>query len=420
MATPLRCTVEEVVASLRPGMTVFVPGLAGESLAFHEALKAAPDQAAGVCFTGLHFPGINRSDYLGLHPEARQRAYVMTPGLRPGLSSGRSELVTLDYPGIYRDFVARAADIDLAIAQVSPPDASGSCSFGPSSDFHPAVWAKARRRVLHVNAKVPRTRGSFSVKLAEVDGWFEADSALVHYDAGSSSPVIEQHAALVASLVRDGDTLEFGVGKLPGAILAALANHRGLRIWSGMATEAVSKLVDAGAIAGKGAIDAGVALGDAAYYARLEKDDSYFFRPVSETHDIRRIAAIDNFCAINSAVEVDLFGQVNADSLNGKLMAGVGGLPAFVAGAQLSNGGRSIVALPAATDDGRFTRIVGSFDRGMVALPRHCADYVVTEHGIAALRGLSMHERARALIAVAAPAFRESLEARWADLAGRL
>jgi len=405
--------VSAVVAGLAPGMTVFVPGLSGESLAFHEALQAAPDKAAGVTFTGLHFPGINRSDYLGLHPDARQRAYVMTPGLRAGLVDGRAELLTLDYPGIYRDLAARAGEVDLAIAQVSPPDREGRCSFGPSSDFHPAIWARARRRVLHVNPQVPRTRGAFSVRLDGADAYFEAGSPLVQYDAGASSPAIAQHAARVASLVRDGDTLEFGVGKLPGAILAALVHHRGLRIWSGMVTDAVSTLLDAGAIAARGAIDAGVALGNAAYYARLERDDSYYFRPVSQTHDVRRLAALNQFCAINSAVEVDLFGQVNADSLNGRLMAGVGGLPAFVAGAQLSNEGRSIVALPAATDDGRHSRIVARFNNGLVALPRHAADYVVTEHGIAELRGRDLRGRAEALIAVAAPAFRTQLAADW-------
>ena len=412
--------VTEVVAGLEPGMTVFVPGLAGESLALYEALKAAPDRAAGVTFTGVHFPGINRSDYLGLHPQARQRAYVMTPGLRPGLIDGRAELAMLDYAGIYRDLAARAASVDLVIAQVSPPDAEGRCSFGPGADFHPAVWSLARRRILHVNPNVPRTRGAFSVRLAGADGHFEAATPLVHYDAGVPSAAIERHAALVASLVRDGDTLEFGVGKLPGAILAALSDHRGLRIWSGLVTDAVSKLVDAGAVAPRGAIDAGVALGDAAYYARLDGDDSYYFRPVSQTHDVRRIAAIDNFCAINSAVEVDLFGQVNADSLNGKLLAGVGGLPAFVAGAQLAKGGRSIVALPAATDDGRHSRIVSRFSNGLVALPRHTADYVVTEHGIAELRGRDLRGRAEALIAVAAPAFRDTLAAEWDAILRRL
>jgi acyl-CoA hydrolase len=187
-----------------------------------------------------------------------------------------------------------------------------------------------------------------------------------------------------------------------------------------MVTAPVAKLVDAGVIAAQGAIDAGVALGDSAFYERIAKDSAFFFRPVSETHDVRRLAAIDNFCAINSAVEVDLFGQVNADSLGGKLLAGVGGLPAFAAGALLSPAGRSIIALPAATDDGRHSRIVAAFNRGLVALPRHAADFIVTEHGIAALRGLGIHQRAEALIAIAAPAFRAQLAAEWAEIARRL
>jgi acyl-CoA hydrolase len=129
------------------------------------------------------------------------------------------------------------------------------------------------------------------------------------------------------------------------------------------------------------------------------------------------MAAIRRFVAINSAVEVDLFGQVNADAVNGRLAAGVGGLPAFAAGAALSEGGRSIIALPAATDDGRFGRIVARLSApGVCAIPRHHADVVVTEHGVAELRGLDLHARARALIAVAAPAMRDNLSAAWAEL----
>lgn len=302
MSTPARLTADALVRTLAPGMTVFVPGLSGESLAFHAALKAAPERAAGVCFTGLHFPGINRSDYLGLHPQARQRGYVMQSGLRAGIADGRAELLPLDYPAIWRDLSARAADIDLVIAQVSPPDDRGLCSLGPCGDFLPAVWTQARRRVLHINPNVPRTNGSVTIRFDDADACFEAASPLLEWDAGDPGDDIAQHAALVASLVRDGDTLEFGIGKLPGAILAALKSHRRLRIWSGLVTDAVTPLIEAGAIAPHGAIDAGVALGNAAYYARLDRNDSICFRPVSETHDVRRIAAIDRFCAINSAV----------------------------------------------------------------------------------------------------------------------
>ncbi|GAC1629408.1 MAG: acetyl-CoA hydrolase/transferase C-terminal domain-containing protein [Nevskia sp.] len=417
---PTLCSAAEIVAGLKPGMSVYVPGVSGESLAFLDALKANPEACAGLRFTGLHFPGINRSDYLALHATARQRAYVMQPGLRAGFKDGRAELLPLDYPGIYRDLAANV-EIDLAIAQLTPPDAEGWCSTGLSCDFLPAVWAKARRRVAHLNPRLPRTAGSFRVRYDELDAAFEADHALLEYDAGEANATMRAQAALVASLVRDGDVLEFGIGKLQAGILDALHSHRQLSVWSGMASAPVLGLLDSGAIRGRASINLGVALGDAAFYARIGRDDSFHFRPVGETHDVRRIAALENFCAINSAIEVDLFGQVNADCVGGRLAAGVGGLPAFVAGALLAPNGRSIIALPAATDDGAISRIVATLgDTGLAALPRHAADYVVTEHGIASLRGLGLQQRAEALIAIAAPAFRAPLAARWAEIAQRL
>jgi len=417
---PNLCSAAQLVASLKPGMTVYVPGVSGESLAFLDALKAAPEHCTGVRFIGMHFPGINRSDYLGLHPEARQRAYVMMPGLRAGFADGRAELLPLDHPGIFRD-IAQNVEIDLAIAQLTPPDAQGNCSLGLAYDFLPAAWAKAKRRVAHFNPRLPRTAGSFRVHVSELDAAFEADHAVVEYDSGTPNEVMLKHAALVASLVRDGDTLEFGIGKLQVGILGALNNHRELKVWSGMVSPPLLPLLDAGVIRGKGQVTGGVALGDMAFYDRVGRDDAFYFRPVTETHDVLKLGLIQNFCAINSAVEVDLFGQSNSDALNGKLVAGVGGLPPFVVGALLSEGGRSIIALPAATDDGRFTRIVPTLgEKSLTALPRHVADYVVTEHGIAALRGLSVHARAAALIAIAAPAFRESLSQSWAEIAKRL
>lgn len=409
-----------LVAELRPGMTVFVPGMSGESQAFFAALRAQPGHAAGVRFVGVHFPGINRNDYLGLHPQARWRGYFMSPALRAGMAEARAELVPLDYPGIFRD-LSEMPPVDLAIAQVTPPDAAGICSLGTSSDFHPAIWARARRRVAHLNPHMPRTRGAFAVHASDFDATFEQAETPLQVDTGTPDDHTQAHARHVAGLVQDGDTLEFGVGKLPAAILSALTSHRRLRVWSGMVAPPVTGLIDSGAIRGRGVIQAGVALGDAAFYARLADDESFFFRPVSETHDIRRMARIRSFCAINSAVEVDLFGQVNAEIIRGRLAAGVGGLPAFVSGARLSRGGRSIIALPAATDDGRHSRIVARLAApGLVGLPRSSADYVVTEHGVADLRGLALHARARALIDVAAPAFRDTLAEQWDELARTL
>jgi acyl-CoA hydrolase len=410
---PAMLSIAQVVDGLHPGMTVFVAGMSGESTAFYQALQARPEKAAGVRFVGALFPGINRFDYLGLAADARQRAYFMQPGLRKGLADGRAELMPLDYPGIWRDL--GQLSIDLALVQVSPPDQQGQCSLGISCDFQAAVFARAGRRIAHVNPLMPRTAGSFPIRYADLDAVFEAGQALIEYDTGVPGPELAAHAGLVASLVRDGDTLEFGVGKLQSAILSALGGHRALRVWSGMASAPLLPLLDRGVVAGRGAVSIGVALGDAAFYARAGRDETFRFLPVSETHDVRRLAAIDSFCAINSAVELDLYGQANADTIKGRQVAGVGGLPAFVAGALLSKGGRSIIALPSTTEDGG-SRIVARLAPGCLsALPRQSADYVVTEHGIAALRDKSLQQRAHALIGVAAPQHRDALAAQWQD-----
>jgi acyl-CoA hydrolase len=412
--------VTEALAPLRPGMTVFVPGMSGESLPFYEQLQGDPTRAEGLTFVGVHFPGINRTDYLGLNSSVRQRAYFMSPAVRAGIAAGRADLISLDYPGIVRD-LEENVPVDAVVAQVSPPDAQWLCSLGASYDFLPSVWRKASLRIAHVNPRLPRTRGSFSVHWDDCQFAFEQEAEIPVLSAEAPDAALLSHAALVADLVSNGATVQFGVGRLQAAILHSLADHHRLRVYSGMISTPVLQLLDAGVIQGEGAIECGVALGDADFYARLDADPTFYFRPSRETHDIRRIAAIPNFCAINSALEVDLLGQVNVDCLNGRLIAGVGGLPAFSSGARLSPGGRSIIVLPATSDGGRTSRIVRALDgRSLVALPRHETDYVVTEYGVAALRGRSLHERARALIAIAAPQFRESLAKAWRDAAADL
>jgi acyl-CoA hydrolase len=405
---------------LHPGMTVFVPGMSGESLAFFDLLRSHPDRAEGLCFVGAHFPSVNHNDYLGLHPTARLRAYFMSPSVRGKLASGRVDLLPLDYAGIVRDLES-TVKIDLAIAQVSSPDANGMCSLGPSLDFLPSVWNRARLRIAHVNPLLPRTHGTFAISLKDCTLAFESEAPVPTLAGEATDAATQRHAQLVAELVADGDTLQFGIGRLQTAILHALKGHRRLRILSGMVSPGVFDLLQCGALSDEHRIECGVALGEAAFYHRLDGEPRFCFRPVRETHDVRRIAAINNFCAINSAIEVDLFGQVNVDCLKGRLVAGVGGLPAFAAGARLSCGGRSIIALPATGDAGRTSRIACPQNHpAPVALPRHEADYVVTEFGVADLRGRGIQARAEALIAIAAPQFREDLAADWRVLLGQL
>ena len=420
MAAPLRRhDIRAVMESLRPGITVFVPGMSGESLAFYEQFCSDPERAAGITFVGVHFPGINCTDYLGLHPEARLRAYFMSPSVRSGIVRGRVDLMPLDYPGIVRDLEQGIA-VDMAIAQVAPPDENGRCSLGACQDFLPSVWRSAGLRIAHVNPRLPRTRGSFSISLGDCDFIFERDCDIPTLAADVPDSDTLQHGGLVAKLVPDGATLQLGIGRLQTAILMSLKNHRRLRVYSGMVSPAVMELLDGGAIQGDGAIECGVALGDSEFYARLDSDPVFYFRPSRETHDIRRIASITDFCAINSALEVDLFGQVNVDYLNGRLVAGVGGLPAFSAGARLAPGGRSIIVVPSTAEGGRRSRIVCPEHHSLSALGRHEADYVVTEHGVAQLRGLSVHDRAKALISVAAPEFQDGLARAWGKIERRL
>lgn len=411
-ARPANLSMGAVVASLRPGMTVFLAGTSGESLAFAEALRANPEAAAGVRFVGVLFPGINLTAYVELHAAARQRAYFMMPAFRPEFLDGRVELLPVDYLGAWRDLAS--LEIDLAIAQTSEPDADGRMSLGICHDFVPAVWARARRRVVHINPAMPRARSGISLRLDECDAVVEADAPLVTLAPEPASAPLRQLAAHVAGIVRDGDTLQLGIGRMVTAVLESLSSHRGLALHAGMATEAVLPLIEGGVIRGPGRINVGVALGGVAFYRRAAQDETFRFAPVCETHDIRRIAAIDNFVAINAALEVDLLGQVNCDTLGGQLVAGTGGMPAFAQGAKLSAGGRAVFALLSSASRGAVSRIVPRLDpSALVGAPRHLADMIATEHGVADLRGATLSERAARLIAIAAPDHRDALQVAW-------
>ena len=268
--------------------------------------------------------------------------------------------------------------------------------------------------MLHINPALPKTQGSFRIRFHDADVYCEETSDLVHYSKAVPESLQHHIAGHVVNLVNDGDTLELGIGKLPSAIVEGLTSHRALKIYSGMVLPNVTNLIDSGSIKGWGAIRAGVALGDPEFYKRLGEDPTFYFQPVSESHNLRRIAEIPSFCAINSAVEVDLFGQVNSDSIKGRQLAGIGGLPSFVAGARLSEGGRSIIVLPSMTDNQKYSRIVPALSsKCCTTLPRHDADYVITEYGVASLRGLSIHKRAEALISIAAPSRRDELFEEW-------
>ena len=402
-----------LIDSIRPGQRVWVPTLSSESAQLAAELRAEPERARDVTFVGVQFPGIDTFDYLALHSQARQRGWFMSPSLRAGLARGRAELLSQDYLGVVRE-LREQPPLDLAIVQLTPPDADGWCAPGVACDFVPLVWGRAQRRVAHLNPRLPRIASSFRVHVSELDGLVEADAPLNDFDEPAAGPLEQRIGAHVATLVRDGDTLQFGIGAVPLALAGSLGSHRRLRFRGGMVSGSLRTLWDAGALDRDAPMLAGVVLGDGGVREFVAQLPHLRLVDVGQTHDVQAIAATPRFVAINTAVEVDLFGQVNAERAGGAIQAGAGGLPAFAIGALASPGGRLVVCVPSTAKRGSVSRIVPALgDQALCTLPRWLADAVVTEHGVAELRGLSLDARAQALIGIASPEHRNALSAAW-------
>ena len=300
---------------------------------------------------------------------------------------------------------------------VSPPDPDGWCSFGPTVDFLAERWPDIAVRIAHINPAVPRTPGHRGIPFNQLTAYMEAQQPLLTMADEAADPVALAIAGHIAELTPDAATLQVGLGKIPGAVLRRLTSHRNLRLHSGLVGDAILDLIAAGAMAAGAAATVGVAIGAPALYARLA-DPVFNFQPVSVTHDPLILGAQERLVTINSALEIDLFGQGYAELGPRGLMSGPGGATDFARGARIAKGLR-IVALPAAAGGGRISRIVPK-GAGPVSLARTDIDVVVTEHGAADLRDKGYDARAQALIAIAAPEHREALDAAWFEQRRRL
>lgn len=401
---------------LAQGREIFAPGCAGHSLLFESWLRARPQRCAGLRFTGVHIPTVNTFAFAGLHPQTRQRSIFLSGDLRASWLEGRVDYLPMTYTATWR-WLREKVSFDTVLVQVAPPDDDGNCSLGVACDFTPAAWPRATRILAHINPRMPRTRGP-SIPLARITAAIEQDMPLLEIADPAADPAMDAVAAQVATLVEDGATLQLGLGRLQSAVLRTVRERRNLRIHSGMVSDGLLGLLDSGALSpAPDAVVAGVALGTAALYDAAPRTVS--FRDVGHTHDHAVLGALPRLTAINSALSVDLLGQVNGEFLSGRQLSGVGGLPDFLQGARQSVGGRGIIALPASTPKGE-SRIVPMLPAGPVSLARVDADCIVSEYGVADLRHLDVHARARALIAIAAPEHREALETQWQALSHRL
>jgi acyl-CoA hydrolase len=402
----------ELVAAARE---VHAPGCAGHSSLFAGWIAERADCIADTRFSGVHIPGVNRHDWSAVGTGARFANIFLSADFRAGYAAGRIEYRPWTYTRTWR-WLRDEARYDLVLLQVAPPDARGMCSLGVACDFAPALLERGFPMVAHVNPAMPRSDGP-AVPWSALAAAVEAELPLLEVADAAPDASLAALADVIAARIADGSTLQFGLGKLQSALLRRLRGHRGLRIHAGMVSDGLLDLLEAGAIAPRCAVHAGVALGSARLYAAAA--DAVHFRPVGWTHDARTLAGLERFVAINSALSVDLLGQVDGETVDGRQISGVGGLPDFVRGAALAAGGRAIIALPARRADGA-SRIVPMLPTGPVSLARHDADEVATEYGVAVLRDADVATRAARLIAIAAPEHRESLARAWAELARRL
>ena len=411
---------DEVVQQLRPGMTVFVAGATAEPGAILEALDRNPERCAGIRFVSVSIPGINDVDFSRLHDDCKATAFFATQGNRDAIASGRIDFMPMHYRSIF-DYLA-AQSFDVVVAQIPPPG-DESFSIGVCADFLPAVLDNATLFVGEVNKQQPAPADSPTWPVSRLDMAIECDrpvGMLAETETDAAAIDIGRH---VAEIIEDGDCLQVGIGSISSAILAALDNKNDLGVHSGLVSDGMMALALAGNINGRNKnIDTGrvvscTTLGSRALLDWVGSAPELRFQAVNYTHDIGVIRQLDQFVSINSAMQVDLFGQVNSDMLNGRQLSGTGGAVDMMRAAKLSKGGRSIIALKATAKGGTISRIVATLTSDTAAtILRTDVDYVVTEFGARRIGQMSVTQRVEALIEIAAPQFRAQLQEDWARL----
>ncbi|MBM4331381.1 MAG: acetyl-CoA hydrolase/transferase family protein [Deltaproteobacteria bacterium] len=413
-----KCSAREALRqAIKPGDRVFFSIASGQPQSLLQAL--AED------FEHYHNVEVVSGYLLTEHPLARPGfessfhcvSLQISPSIRKAWEEGRIDFIPMpisDVPFIYS--AKGPTPVDVALVQVSLPDSDGRVSLGVSTSMAYPLAAGARTIVAEVNDKAPQTMGPCSFPVSEIDYLVESSAPLIPYPEIKIGDTEHRIAEFVAELIPDGATLQIGIGNLPAAILQLLQGKKDLGVHSGMLSDGIVDLVEKGTINNRrknifpGKIVAGELIGTEKLFRFSHNNALLEMHSAEVSHNARLIAEIDDFISINSVIEIDLTGQINAESLNGLQISGVGGQFDFVAGAYFSRGGKSITALTATATKGTISRIVPRLAGGAaVTIPRYLTDIVVTEFGIAKLRGKSFPRRAEALISIAHPAFRDEL-----------
>jgi acyl-CoA hydrolase/GNAT superfamily N-acetyltransferase len=434
---PMLATAQQAVLRIRPGQRIFIGTGCAEPL---ELVSALTQRAYDLPDTEIvHLLTFGEAPYA--HRELAQffriNSFFIAENVRDIIQEGLGDYTPVFLSEIPRLFHSGQLPLDAALIQVTPPDQHGLCSLGVSVDVVKSAVENASLVIAQVNPNMPRTLGDAFVHVFDLDLLVPTAEPILEIPPPQVTDETRQIAEYVAALIEDGSTLEVGIGRIPQALLGFLKDKKDLGIHTEMITDGIMELVKAGAVTGarktldRGKIVASFCLGTRQLYDFVHNNPLFSFHPTEYVNDPFVISQHHKMVAINVALQVDLTGQVCADSLGEKFFSGVGGQVDFNRGAARSRGGKAIIALPSTAKNGTISRIVTRLSPGAgVVTTRADVHYLVTEYGVAYLHGKSIQERALALISIAHPNFRaqllrEAIEAKYlsaslADMEGKI
>jgi acyl-CoA hydrolase len=408
-------TAEEAVQVVESGNRVFIHTAAATPKLLVNALTGRAHELKNVDIVSIH----TEWDAPYMADEYKDafliKAFFVGKNIRPAINSGRASYIPMflsEIPGFFR---RGQMPLDVAMIQVSPPDKHGYCSLGVSVDVTDAATDVAKTVIAQINPNMPRTHGDGLIHVSEIDAFVACEDPLFEVPFTNPTDVEMQIGNHIAGLVEDGATLQTGIGGIPNAALKALGHHKNLGMHTEMFSDGIIELVEKGVLTGfykhshQEKIVSGFCIGSRKLYDFIDDNPMIQMCDVGWVNKTSVIAKNPKVTAINSAIEVDLFGQVCADSIGSRQFSGVGGQMDFIRGASLSEGGKPIIALPSVTRHG-WSRIVSQLKTGAsVVTTRAHVHYIITEYGVAYLYGKSLKERAKALIEIAHPNHREQL-----------
>jgi acyl-CoA hydrolase len=405
---------EDVLDHLSDGADLIVPLANGEPVSVLDAVEAGATRFRGMRVHQMH--ALHERPYL--HGTMREHllhvSYFLSPVTRPAFHERGCELVPNHFSEVPR-LLRETTSCSMVLAAAAPMDRHGYFSLGTNCDYA-APFIGRVPFFLEVNARMPRTFGRNQIHVSQVAGWAEVDRPLVEVPPSQPSDIDQRIAAHVAERIPDGATIQAGIGSIPNALLAGLSDHRDLGVHTELLSDALIQLVETGVVTGTrkvlapGKVVTTFALGTQALYDFLHENPAVEFLPVDHVNDPRVIAEEPCFVSINATTEVDLVGQCASETVGGRYWSSSGGQADFARGAMYSPNGMAFVVLPSTAARGTISRIRTTLTAGsMVTTLKNTVDHVVTEYGVADMRGRSISQRARALIAIAHPQFRDEL-----------